>query len=105
MAFVGDIRSATIDSAAGGNLTIVAAVPGKRILVFGYVIVASGAVTVQWKSGTNLLTGAMALAANGGLVVVGPPDTMMLATNVGEALILTPGGATQVSGHVMYGVH
>jgi hypothetical protein len=104
MAFVGAIATAPINTAASGDTTIVAAQPGKRVFVFGYVLVASGAVTVQWKSGANALTGAMALAANGGLVVNGSPDTMMLQTNPGEALILTLGGAVQASGHVMYGV-
>lgn len=102
---VQSIRYAAIDNAAAtGNTTVVAATTGKRVVVVGYAIVASGAVAVKFTDGaggTNL-TGAMALAANGGVSYAGDITTPALAASVGNALVLNAGGAVQVSGHIAY---
>ena len=52
---------AKVDTAASGDTTIVSAVSGKKIRVVGYVLVAAGAVTVQWKDATATYSGAMSL--------------------------------------------
>lgn len=96
------VKYASISVNTAADNTIVAAVPGKKIALLGYVLVASGAVTVQWKSGSTARSGAMALAANGGLAVNGDSELPLIETTAGEALVLTPGGAVQVSGHLAY---
>lgn len=98
-----DLQFGSIDTASSGDNTLVLAAAGKKVRVFSYVFVASGAVAVRWKSGANNKSGAMALAANGGIAMPATRDFgEVLATNAGEALILNLGGAVQVSGHFTY---
>lgn len=74
---------------------------GKRIRVVSYVIVASGAVNAQFRSGANTnLTGAMRLVEAGG--VSAHFDGGLFQTAVGEALNLNLSAAVQVSGHLTY---
>lgn len=102
-------KFAAIAAASSGDNTIVAAVTGKRIKVISYVVVAAGAVTAKWKSGAGTdLSGAMSLAANGG-VSMAPPGAPtgrraghLLQTASGAALVLNLGGAVSVAGHVSY---
>lgn len=96
-------KFAAISAASSGNNTIVAAVTGKKIRVLTYTVIATSAVTVQWRSstaGTNL-TGAMPYGANGGAT---PPFCPVghFETASGELLNMVLGGAVQVSGHVTY---
>lgn len=87
-------------SASGAN-TVVAAVPGCRIRVHNAQFVATGAVTVTWKSNTTALSGAQAIAANGGIVL---PESNLgwFETGVGEALVMDLGGAVVVGGTLAY---
>lgn len=95
------ILRAKIDKATGAQHEIVAARDGNKIVVLSYLLVAAGAVTAQWESGSTDLTGAMTLAT-------GVPNALtneeygMFNTENGEALNLTLGGAVQVSGFVTY---
>lgn len=84
---------APIIQAAPGTTEIVAAVPGKRIVLLGYHGTISDIGTLQWKSGSNNKSGAMPVDQRSGFVV---PNTGrgIFATNPGEALnITTVGGA------------
>ena len=62
------IRRAAISVAAAGDVTVVAAVTGKKIRVFNVVLTAEGAGTVRFESGTGgtALTGLITLATGGG---------------------------------------
>lgn len=91
---------AVINTASSGDQTIVAAVPGKQIVVTNYVLVNTTAQSLTWKSGSTALSGPMALGALATLVV--DNDAPVLVCNVGEALVLNLGAATQVSGHLTY---
>lgn len=93
---------ASIDTATSGDNTLVAADASNKIKLVSYVLVASGAVSVRWKAGTTNKSGAMALAANGGISAVGQPSAHLLETAVNEALILNLSAAVQVSGHISY---
>ncbi len=99
-----DLKFAAVNTAVSGNTTVQAAVAGKKIRVCSYVLVATGAVTVQWLSTNTTLSGAMSLAANGGVAAIGEPSAVQFETPAGEALILALGGAVQVSGHIAYTV-
>lgn len=90
------------ENTAADNAIVAAAGAGLKIKVVSYVLVASAAVSVTWKSATTALTGAMALAANGGISAVGQPSAHLFQTADNEALNLTNSGAVQVSGHITY---
>jgi hypothetical protein len=96
-----EVRRASIDTAASGDLTVVSAITGKRVVVVSYTLVSTAATSLpRWKSGANNISGALGLAANG--AVSASSDAGVLATNPGEALLLNNATATQVSGHVTY---
>lgn len=104
MPSLSQLRFAPIDIAAGGDNTLVAADPKNKIKVVGFFLVAAGAVAVRFKSGAGTnLTGAMPLAANGGLAVPAGADfAHIMETAINQALVLNLGGAIQVSGGLIY---
>lgn len=98
---------APINASASGDNTVVAAVSGRKIRVQNYTAVAAASVSVTWKSGANLISGAMPFAANGGAApAAGGPNANgsdgILECNLGEALIMNLSGAVLVAGHVKY---
>jgi hypothetical protein len=106
--------STPINASADGDNTIVAAKPGMRIRVLGYVAIANSVVAAQFFSGAssnnNPLTGPMQCGTSsdsGGLVApLTPPIPMgrdaWFVTGPGQALILNLSSAVQVSGHLSY---
>lgn len=98
------LKFAQINAAALGDNTLVAAVPGLKIKVVSYVMVAASAVTARLYSGAagTPLSGAMSFAANGGVAMPGEPSSHLLETAAGAALVLNLGAAVQVSGHIAY---
>lgn len=98
-----DVRIAAINATttAGDNTIVAADVNGNRIKVIGYVIVAAAGTTVTWKRGTTALSGAIALAANGGIAAPLNETTAWLQTAANEALVMTL-GAGAVQGHITY---
>lgn len=97
------IRYAAVSASASGNNTVVAGVSGKRIRVLSCFLVAAGAVTAKFQSaaGGTDLTGAAALAANGGYVLPFN-EGGWFHTEAGELLNLSLGGAVSVAGSVSY---
>src|SRR4051812_28067038 len=95
--------SAPVDFSTIATQTVVAAIPGKRIVVFGYTLTngVATAQTVQFRSGaTTALTGVMSLpsAVGGGLVNNASSDrNALFMTAPGEALSLVITAATQVA--------
>jgi hypothetical protein len=57
---------------------------------------------VKFKDGTTDITGAMALAANGGVSFACDPTSPAFQTSINSALIINASGAIQVSGHIAY---
>ena len=103
MALFEPVQFAKIDTASSGDTSLVAATTGKKVKVVGFFLIASGAVSVKLRSGTTDLTGAMAVGANGGLVVQGgPAGEHVIETAAGSALNINLSAATQVSGAVRY---
>jgi hypothetical protein len=89
-------------AAGAGDTQVIAAVAGSRIAVMGYVIVASAAgVNPKWRSNASDISGAMPLAANGGVVCPESGEPWLM-TNVGEALQLNTAGAGSIGGHLVY---
>lgn len=95
------VKRAVISAAAAADNTIVAAVSGKRIVLLGLFLVSTSANGLTLKSDSTAISGAMAVAANGTLVLP-VSDRGYVETAVGEALKLALSGATQVSGAVTY---
>lgn len=93
------VKTAKIDVSTATTTAIVAAVTGKKIAVIGYHVIAAGAQTLVWKSGSTALTGTMWLGATLPFNV-GYGGSAVLLTAVGEALNLTT-GAGQVTGGVV----
>lgn len=100
-------QSAPVDFNTAATQTLVAAVPGKRILLLQYTLV-NGVATgqsVQFKSGSNNLSGVMQLpAAVGGMLATngGSEQTAVFMTDPGAALSMVMSAATQVGGHVAF---
>jgi hypothetical protein len=96
--------NAAIAASSSGDNEIVAAIAGKRIAVYGYMLVAAGAVTARWESGAGgtALSGQMSFGANGGAVAPLSCDKAWMITGVGQSLNLELGGAVSVAGHVTY---
>ena len=62
------LKRAAINASANGNNTAVAAVSGKRIRVYGVLVISAGTVTAKFQDGAGGtdLTGPLTLAANVG---------------------------------------
>jgi hypothetical protein len=84
---------------SSGTTELVAAQPGLVISVVSYVIVASGAGTAKFSDGADL-TGAMALAANGGVAANGQASSPWFWTGAGSALSIIT--TATVNGHLTY---
>ena len=109
------MKYAVVNASASGSSTIVAAVANKRIRVLSYVIIAAGAVTVTWRSVDSAsgyvtsISGAMALAANGGVSPAAGQSVPagligQFETNQGEELAINLSAAVSVAGHITYTV-
>jgi hypothetical protein len=103
------MKYAVVNASASGSNTVVAAVANKRIRVLSYVIIAAGDVSVTWQSASTAISGAMALAANGGAApsagqLVPAGLIGQFETNQGEALTMNLSAAIAVGGHLTYTV-
>ena len=87
-------------SVSAGTTALVTGVSGKKVKVYSYAVVASGAGTVQFKSnGGSAITGAMSFAANGGISCASGSDPWF-ATSLSAGLDIVTSGA--VEGHITY---
>lgn len=102
--FGAEVNSAVVSAATLGDNTLVAAVTGKRIVVLGGVLVATGgANTVRFESGASgtALTGQMDIGDNGQLTIP-PYDHGHFRTASGALLNLELSAATSVAGWITY---
>lgn len=90
------------DASSGATQLVAAPSNGQAIYVVSYAIVATGAVTVKFQSDTTDITGAMSLAANGGVSAIGRVEAPLFACVPNKKLNINLGGAVQVSGHLAY---
>lgn len=93
---------ASISVASSGSNQIVAADASNKIKVIAYAIVADGAVTAKWQNASTDLSGAMSLAANGGIAHAAPAGYWLMETSTNSALNLNLGGAIGVRGYLLY---
>lgn len=114
----GELPSALISAQLTGNNTVIAGIPGKRIVVLGYVlttfepVVGQEPVTVAWQSDSTVaLSGPMPLFPEAPIVApVVPPNPTAgftqgwFSTLAGQALVLNLSLPNGVFGHVLYRV-
>jgi len=102
------VKFSAVSASSSGDNTIVAASTGQKIVLLSYVVIAAGDVSIRWKSGASTnLSGAMALATNGGAAPSAGPLAPagvvgLLETASGEALVLNLSAAVAVGGHITY---
>lgn len=87
--------------------TVIPAVAGKRVVVYGFNLVngVATAQAVQFKSGSNNLSGVMQMPNSvGGQLGDRSADAQiaLFFTDVGAALTMTMSAATQVGGYVSF---
>lgn len=96
----GNLKFAALSGSASADL--VALVSGKKIRVLAYTIVVGAAVTIKFQSGGSTdLTGAMPLAANGGISAPFSP-LGHFETAAGAKLNLVLGSSQAFAGHITY---
>ncbi len=103
-------KSAAINTASSGYTQLVPLIGGRAVYVCGYTFVSTSALAVKFGYGTGSacatgtvdMTGAMAVAANGGVVnPVGAVPTLITPNS--QAFCVNISVSTQVSGHITYG--
>jgi hypothetical protein len=102
--------SLAVDVSANGDNQLIAAVANSKIVVLGYHLIASGAVSAKFTNGAagSELTGVQAIAANGGLVAPVVPPAMggyqigWFETTPGVALVLNLSSGVQIGGVLVY---
>ncbi len=82
-----------------GDQTVITGVAGKQIRVTAYVLVASAATVVTFKSGSTALSGPISLAINGG---VSASDTDYLFETASGADLVINQSVDGVDGHLTY---
>ena len=98
-----EIKHAVINTAGADSDEVVAAVSGKRIRVLAYVLSASAAATLTWKSATTAISGGLEFVGaalvpfSAGFCPVGH-----FQTAAGEALNLESDAAGDFDGHLVY---
>lgn len=98
---------AKLDSAAGGNIDLIAGVGGQTVRVYGGYFTVASPVTVQFADSTpTTVTGAMTFGLGGGMVlpiILGPNGIEPhIVTAVGKGFRIVMGSAVQISGQFAY---
>lgn len=94
------LRFANINLTASGDVTIVSAVPGKKIRVLSVALGSDGNGAVRWKSGSGNISGPIQMDKAGGYAVAA--DFGLMETNTGESLVLNLDSEINVGGHISY---
>lgn len=94
-----------VNVSSSGDTTLVAAVPGKRIMLLGYSLMANGAVNAHFRSATTPITGTAYFNAAGAGKVNPVSARGWARTAVGEALALNLSGAVAVGGEIVYAIY
>lgn len=92
------LRAPIAVSSSGAN-NVLAAVTGKYYRIIAYTILVDSTVAITFKSGSTSLSGAMNVTAG-----IAQPEVLTgcMQTAVGEAFVMTLGGAVGVNGYVVY---
>ena len=91
-----------IIASASGDTTVIAAVSTRRFSIKRLFLVAKGAVDVQFKSGSTLISGVMSMAANGQIDLPDGSESFFIGTVVNNAFVINLSGAIVVGGFCVY---
>jgi hypothetical protein len=94
-------KTAFANPSTATDTAVVAAITGKSIVVHSVFVVAAGANSVYFKSGSTAITGTSALAANGGFSLA-PNEQGWFKTVAGEALNFTTSAAVATGVTITY---
>ena len=94
------LLEATVNAAASGDNTLIAATAGKAIEVYRIVAAVASTVTATFKDGSTALTGAISMVVGVPLVL----DSLRpwFTTTTGAAFVVSLGSAVQFSGRIYY---
>lgn len=95
---VGGLNVAPISTSASGDTTILAAQSGRVIKVHRLKLSLASETTVQFKSGSTALSGAETSLTQ----VLDYNDNPWYTTRLGEAFVISLGGAVQCGGTIWY---
>jgi len=95
-------KRAVINEVTAASNEIVAAVPGKKIVVMSVMVQALNAQVLTWQTAASALSGAMAFSTSDLIYTHDGSESGLFETVAGEALNLLSGAATQVSGYLTY---
>lgn len=95
------VKFAAITASVVGANTIVSAVTSKKIRVLSFAVSAIVAGSLQWKSNTTAISGAIPLTLNANMQLASPYG--LFETAAGEALnLVTVGLLANIAGHLSY---
>jgi len=95
------VAALPINTAATGDVPLISAIPGKRIVVVGLWLNVGGDAIYTFKSDGVALTGVMS-QGNRSHVGLFPPKGFLFRTNVGQPLVLNKGNNQQLSGFIYW---
>src|SRR6266704_1455429 len=93
-------KTAAINFAASGDNTVIAAVTGAPITVFGFFFTVAGATNITFKDGSTALSGAVVFTGNGSAMTLQINDEPYFYCAPGDAFVMNNSNAVQVSGTV-----
>ncbi len=98
-----DLDLLVLSHNSSGDNPLLAAIAGKRHLVFAWAFLVGGPVSITWKRGSTAMSGAMPFGAGGGEVRdVRSDGKAWYQTDANEALNLALSGAVLVAGTLYY---
>src|SRR5712692_2858354 len=95
------ITPVVVNFSGSGDQTIVTGVAGQTIRIMRVLLNTGAATNLTFKDGTTALTGAMAFAANGGLVLDDSDEPWYIAAD-GNNFVINSSAAVQVSGTIWF---
>jgi hypothetical protein len=95
-------KSAVINFSASGDNTVISAVSGAPINVYGLFFTVAGATNITFKDGTTALSGAVVFTSNGSAMTLQINDEPYFQCQPGDTFVMNNSNAVQVSGTIYY---
>jgi len=89
----------SVSISASGDNTVIPAIPGQVIQVYGMVLSLAGDTTVQFKSGTTALSGPQTMDS---IILDKTPGDPWYITARGEAFVISLGSSVQCGGTLYF---
>ena len=96
-----EVKQAKINATTSGETQVVAAVTGKKLRVISVIFTTSAAISIGWRSASNVKIDPMSFAQNGGMTEQWRRGHFF-ETNTGEALNIYLSSNANVRGSLCY---